>query len=273
MEEGDSMALTVGHVTQILEKLAPKHLAEEWDNIGLQVGTSSQGVERILVALTVTPALVQRAVMAEIDMIVVHHPLIFKPIRHVRWDNPLGIMLKELANAEIAVYVSHTNLDHAANGLNTWLAEDLGLDAFSVLVPTDDTMETGLGRIGLCDPVTLADLVRQVRDRWNTEIRYVGHEKTVCRKIAVCGGSGGSLVRRAAAQGADVLITGDVDYHDALEAQHLGLAVIDAGHFGTEQIMISRISEHLKAELSDEDVAVLRGQDGDRPWKNLERSS
>lgn len=252
-----------------MEQLAPRHLAEDWDNVGLQLGEYQQSVSGIMVTLTVTPALVQRAIHEGTKLIVAHHPLIFRPLKKIRTDSPAGRMIADLIKNDIAVYVSHTNLDHAANGLNTWLAEDLGLEAASVLEPWDDTLETGLGRVGLCDPVTVHELAQRLAQRWHARVRFCGNPKTVCKKIAVCGGAGGKLVGKAFASGADVLVTGDVGYHDALDAEQLGLAVIDAGHFATEQIMLKYIAKHLEQELGEDSIDIVQGRDGDNPWKTL----
>ncbi len=269
MEAGDAVSLTVQRIAQVMEQLAPKHLAEEWDNVGLQLGESQKPVSRVMVTLTVTPALVQRAIAERTHIIVAHHPLIFRPLQRIRTDSPGGRMIADLIKNDIAVYVSHTNLDHAANGLNTWLAEDLGLEAASVLQPWDDTLETGLGRVGLCDPITVRELAEQLASRWNTTVRYCGRPDSICKRIAVCGGAGGKLVGRAFASGADVLITGDVGYHEALEAEQLGLAVIDAGHFATEQLMLDFVTKHLTQEMGEDGITIVKGHDGDNPWQTL----
>ncbi len=263
------MPLTVQPVAQVMEQLAPKALAEEWDNVGLQLGYYQMPVRKILVTLSITEALVKRAVTENVNLIVAHHPLIFQPLKNILTNTPLGRSLARLIKDDIAVYVSHTNLDHASNGLNTWLAEDLGLDATTVLAPLDDTLETGLGRVGLSEPISVEALAGQIGRRWDTPVRISGDRRKQCRKIAVCGGSGGRLVRKAFSAGADVFITGDVDYHQALEASQLGLAIIDAGHFGTEKIMLKQTANYLEQELSDEIVEVIQALDGDDPWQQL----
>lgn len=123
-------------VLQWMEQLAPKHLAEEWDNVGLLVGTVHKHVSRVLVTLDVTDEVVSEAIENEVDLIISHHPPIFRPLSHIRTDLPQGKLLAQLLKHDIAVYVSHTNLDIANGGLNDWLASALELNSVDVLAPT-----------------------------------------------------------------------------------------------------------------------------------------
>jgi len=242
------MATTVKHVATLIEQIAPPQYAYEWDNSGLQVGAFGQPVEKILVTLTITEAVVERAIAEQVDMIIAHHPLIFQPLRSLDTDNPLGRIIQKLLCSHIAVYTCHTNLDCAPLGLNYWLAELLGLREHYILKAALDGT-SGLGRIGLIDSMTLDQLKAKVESVLQTKVRCVGNPGQVCRKIAVCGGSGGELINAAWAQQADVLITGDLKYHTALDAQTLGLALIDAGHFATEKIMVSNVAQYLRKHL------------------------
>lgn len=264
MEAGGRLSHEIARFMQIMEELAPKSLAEEWDNVGLQVGNADLMAKKVLVTLTVTESLVARAIAEQVDLVISHHPLIFKPIKHLRTDLPLGKLLQQLLEHRIAVYVSHTNLDHAAKGLNHWLAQDLELQSVKVLRPLDKEATVGLGRIGRISPQSLERLAKRVASLWDTNVKVIGDSATMCTKVAVCGGTGGDLVRQAAFKGADVLITGDVDYHDALEAKQLGLAVLDAGHFGTEQIMVKKIAFYLQQHLPQ--AEILLGYEGNNPF-------
>lgn len=239
------LAYKVKDYIEAMERLAPSSLAADWDNVGLQAGHPEQPVQRVLVCLTITEALTT-AMEERFDLIVVHHPLIFKPLRSLRWDRPEARPLVRLSAAGTAVLVCHTNLDHAAFGLNYWLAERFGLSDLSVLDPLPDHPEAGLGRIGNRSPIALPSLVKLVQKQLGVPVRFVGNENTVCQRVAVCGGSGGRLIEKASSAHADVLITGDVDYHDALLADSLGLALLDAGHYGTERLMVDEVAAYLQ---------------------------
>jgi len=339
-------------IMEALDRLAPRSLAEEWDNVGLLIGSPAQDVHKVLVTLDVTAAVVDQAVACGADMIVSHHPLVFKPLRNIRTDLPQGNLIAKILCHGIAVFAAHTNLDSAQNGVNDILAKTLGLTDIQLLtvdtteelfklvvfVPathaqvvqdaihragaghigqyshcmfkTEGTgtflplegaspfigqqgkveqvqeirMETivpaklrrrvinallkahpyeevaydlyllanqgaryGLGRIGnLAEATNLSDLAAMVKEQLKTDfVKVVGSAQQKVLTIAVCGGSGAGLLHKAVFAGADVLITGDVKYHEAQDAAAAGIAVIDAGHFATEQPIVSALSEYL----------------------------
>ena len=212
-------------VMDALERIAPHHLAEDWDNPGLLVGSPERQVSRILVALDVSDIVVRQAVHEGAEMIVAHHPLLFKPIKKIRTDEPLGYRLQVLLQHDIAVAAAHTNLDIARGGVNDVLAEAIGLSKLSSFVITQqgEGGETeSLGRIG-------------------------------------------SLPQPIAMMGADAYVTGDVRYHDAQRAAELGMHVIDAGHFGTEfpvvATLVSRLREELRGEGEVEVIADRESKD------------
>lgn len=230
---------------RFMEELAPLGLAQEWDNVGLQIGRLEKQVATLLVTLTVTMETVDRAIEEGVDLIIAHHPVIFHPLRQIRTDTPGGTLLGSLLKHDLAVYVSHTNLDQAAAGLNYWLARDVGLREQEVLVPIGGE-DTGLGRIGKISPMSLASFAKDLQSLWNCPVRIVGDQRQMIEHVAVVGGSGGDFVQQAKEAGADVLVTGDVSYHDALDASALQLAVVDAGHFATEIVMVSEVAAYLK---------------------------
>ncbi|NLJ80219.1 MAG: Nif3-like dinuclear metal center hexameric protein [Firmicutes bacterium] len=254
--------LTVQDVAAFLEKLAPLELASDWDNVGLQIGRPLKKISTVLVTLTLTNPVFQEALDSGSDLIVAHHPLIFNPLKAIRTDDYHGKMIASLLEHDLALYVSHTNLDQAPKGLNHWLAQALGLKDVTVLVPGDDSERSGLGRVGTIAPISVGQMADQLRKLWRTSVRVVGDKKQIINKVAVVGGSGGDLSGVAKAAGADLLITGDVSYHHALDAQSLGLAVIDAGHFATEKIMVRKVAEYLRNYFGpDLDVMEAAGRD------------
>jgi dinuclear metal center YbgI/SA1388 family protein len=337
-----------------LERLAPRELAAGWDNVGLLVGSPEQEVASLLVALDVTPEVAERAAAAGVDLIVAHHPLIFKSLKAIRTDMPQGRTLAALLAAGIAVYAAHTNLDAADGGVNDILAARLGLTdlqplavegrerllklavfvpeghveavrtaitaagaghignyshctfqtpgtgtflplagtkpfigkqgkleyaaeyrletimpegaaaavvdamlrahpyeevAYDVYVLNNPGRAFGLGRVGrLATPEPLDAFIRRLKAALGlVQVRTAGPADRRVGTVAVCGGSGADLLATASAAGADVLVTGDVKYHEALEAAAIGLTVVDAGHFATERPALEAVAAHLAA--------------------------
>lgn len=241
---------TVNDISEIMEKLAPLNLALEWDNVGLQIGQPQKAVSTVLVTLTLTREVLATALASQADLIIAHHPLIFKPLERIRIDEPLGALLADLLKHDLALYVAHTNLDQAAQGLNYWLAEKLQLQEQKVLIPGSD-QGTGLGRIGVIAPRSLGKFANELEQLWGLSLRVVGDLGRMISKVAVLSGSGGSFVQQAKQAGADVLVTGDVSYHHALDAEALGLALIDAGHFATERIMVRGVADYLQVKTAN----------------------
>lgn len=243
-------------VMDALERIAPKRLAEDWDNPGLLVGAPDQDVRRILVCLDVSDSVVEYAIQSGADMIVAHHPLIFKGLKKIRTDLPLGRRLQQLLKNDIAVAAAHTNLDIAVGGVNDVLATAIGLSKLSTFViasqSPDGTVES-MGRMGrLPAPMTVRDFAQQVREALPTEhVRLVDAGARPVRKVALCSGSGAEFIHKAAFMGADVYVTGDVKYHEAQQAVELGMHVIDAGHFGTEFPVVAVLRERLSQELAE----------------------
>lgn len=246
--------VTAAQVMALVEELAPPALAESWDRVGFQVGDPNQPVERVLVSLGVSRDVLEEAVARECHMIIAHHPLILRPLTALTVHQGTGALIAQALAARIAIGVAHTNLDRAPGGLNDWLAERLGLvDAVplaSAAPGADGDSVSEMARIGRMErPVPLGQWVKKVAQRLGVEaLRYVGDPDRPVQTVACMGGSGASAVPWAAAAGADVLVTGDMKFHDALDALDLGLAVVDPGHFASEVFM----AEKLAAWMGDE---------------------
>lgn len=252
-------------VMQAMERIAPRRLAEEWDNPGLLVGSPHDEVRKILVALDVREETVECAIEDGCDLIVAHHPLIFRALKALRTDDATGCKIARLIKADIAVFAAHTNLDSAAGGVNDVLAERLELHDVAPLVEGAADSEPGLGRIGsLRAEFSLEDFAALVKEKLGlSSMRVACAGRRKISRVALCGGSGAEFVGRAAAKGADAYVTGDVKYHDAERAIGLGIHVLDAGHFATEQPIVARLAERLKKELGDgvEIVAETKSSD------------
>jgi len=339
----------------IINKIAPPALAEEWDNVGLQVGDPAAEVRTLMVALDPCTASVEEAISRSCQLLVTHHPLIFKPLKRISTADEAGKLIHRSIGSNLAIVSLHTNYDIAENGVNDLLARRLGLQGvrplkvtareellkLAVFVPlshqealldallpfsgmpgnysecsfrvsglgtfrpldganpfigevgTRETVEEcrleivirknelqqalkvlrrahpyeepafdlvpleneggalGIGRVGeLASTLRLEEFAALVKESLGTSLRIVGDPAKTVARVALCGGSGASFLRDAARQGADVYLTGDIKYHEAREAEFQGIALVDAGHFATERLMVEGLSLQLEQELS-----------------------
>ncbi len=340
----------------LVHTLFPPALAEDWDNVGLQVGDPAAPVRKVLVALDPTEAALKMAQTTGAAALLTHHPLLFRPLKCLTPGDEVGRVIWRAVRDGVAIISAHTNLDRASGGLNDWLAERLGVQGSKplaggdadllklvVFVPaghadqvaealfaggagkvgrydrcafrtagtgsfragpgttpfigregvTEEVAEirietilprtlvartveklikahpyqelaydliplanrrsdVGLGRIGrLVKALPLEAFAAQVRAALGCEsLRMVGNPKALVAKVAVCGGSGASLLGEAARQGAEVLVTGDIKYHEARQAESLGVALLDAGHFATERLAVPELAACLGREAA-----------------------
>ncbi len=236
-----------------LEKIAPTVLAEPWDNPGLQVGSYFQEISKIFFSLDPTLKALRSAGRRNAQLLLTHHPLIFKPLSRLDINTHPGDVIVEAAKSKVSVIAAHTNLDMAKGGINDILADLLELQHVEVLEKKDETESVGLGRIGdLPSAERLSALMKKVKKIFGADqIKVVGRKDEQVRRLAVVGGSGGSLVSLSFKRGADLLVTGDIGHHHALEAESLGIALIDAGHFHTEKKAFGVFAEHLRAMVTE----------------------
>lgn len=372
------MQLSAQTLIRYLEDLAPKRLAFDWDNVGLQLGNPQARVNKVMVSLDVDEHVLGEAIAVGADFIVTHHPFIFRPLLALRTDLPLGKLIERAMVEKLSIYAAHTNLDVAAGGVNDALAEKLQLSDVQVLrpsgseslekimvfvpagqvdsvrdamaaagagwignyshctfqtsgtgtfMPREDTnpyigqqgklarvnevrleiiypahlrngvvlamskahpyekvaydiyslanegKPQGLGRVGrLKDPITLENFCTFVKEKLMvSSLRVSGDLKRTIKKVAVCGGAGGDLIHTASFAGADVLVTGDLKYHEAQDANALGLAVIDAGHDATERVIVPALCTYLRNKLTVDgyDVDVLVSVSESAPWQAI----
>lgn len=247
---------TVTDVLKALETFAPGALAEEWDNSGLQVGDPTQPVTRIWTALDPMPEIIAKAAAARCDLLLTHHPLFFHPLKNLDLSQTLMRGVATAIKANLAIVAAHTNLDSAQNGVNTILADKIGLLGTEALIPaaamfgsTDEPV--GLGRVGhLAETMTLEALAAKINHIFNGgTIRVAGKLDLPVERVAVCGGSGGSLLPSFRQSGAQAFVSGDFSYHQALEAEEGGYGLIDLGHFRSEHIVVEPLAVLLKNAL------------------------
>ncbi|SFP31451.1 dinuclear metal center protein, YbgI/SA1388 family [Geodermatophilus dictyosporus] len=265
------MSATLGEVVAALEARYDPALAESWDAVGLVCGDPVEPVERVLVAVDPVAAVVDEAVESGAGLLVTHHPLFLTPVHGVPADDPKGRLVHRLVRAGCGLFVAHTNADRAAEvGVNDALAAVLGLQATRPLEAVAPGSRQGLGRVGtLAEPTTLAAFAAHAAAVLPTTaggVRAAGDPDRPVRTVAVCGGSGGSLLPAAAAAGADVLLTSDLRHHPVSEAGELpGPALCDVAHFASEWPWVPVAAEVLAADLSGRVRAVASHHRTD-PW-------
>lgn len=266
----------------IIERTAPLSLMADWDHSGVQVASTRAEIRHLAVCLDPAPEQLRAAVEAGADMVLTHHPLAMRP----SWTSSLNgytDALSILYRSDVPLYASHTTLDANPLGPSAWLPDVLGLEDRVILEKTgtftapDGTLtEGGFGCAGtLPEPLSPAKLCTLMRGHLPLErmcgvARLIGDPEREIRHVAVCTGSGSSLLEEAAAAGADIFITGDVKYHDALalasrqdrrSPNFCPMAILDVGHFSLEEEMIRRFAELLKKQLDGVTVTFLPGKD------------
>ena len=234
----------------------PRSAALDFDNVGLLAGRAGKEVNRVYLALDATDAVIDRAIEAGADMLITHHPLIFSPMKRVTDEDFIGRRVVKLIQSDIAYYAMHTNYD--VLGMATLSEKILGIKNSQVLDVTmcEDGNEEGIGRVGdLEKPMTLEECCVYVKHKLKLgSLKVFGDMNGTVSRLAVSPGSGKSAVAPAIAKGADVLVTGDIGHHDGLDAVEQGLAVIDAGHYGTEYIFIDDMKHFLEDKLPVLDI-------------------
>lgn len=263
------MECTVQHIVDWLEAWAPAADAESWDRVGLQIGDPTASVQRILVTLTLTTDVVEQARALQADLIVAHHPVLFRPVTDLRWDRPQGRLLQEVVRAGVAVYASHTNADVAKDGVNALLAHRLGLVNPVPLRSHPAGDGRGMGRVGgVSQPFEASEFLQHVLESLGvTACRTAGPEPQRIERVAVMGGSGASFLADAAAAGADAFVTSDLDFHDALDARELGVWTLDVGHFATERWIVPFWVDYLHRKAFEADMSIqVQGADEFDPF-------
>ena len=241
---------TVDQIYDVLNTLAPVHYQMDFDNAGFLVGDRHSEVNTVVVALDITDAVIEEAIAQNADLIVAHHPLLFHPLRNVRTEDLVGRKVLKLAKHGISAICMHTNLDIADGGVNDALMHTLNADITGLLEPTgtDDLGQPlGCGRIGcLSDPMPLDAFLKDLTERLHVSgLRYCDGGKPV-QKLAVCGGSGGNMLELAYEAGCDTFVTADIKYDRFLAAKELGVNLIDADHFCTENVVVPVLADTIQ---------------------------
>lgn len=243
---------TVNDILQFLESLAPRDLKMDWDNVGLLCGSPRQEVTKILVALDPFEAVCDEAAEIGAELIVTHHPLIFIAPKAITDETSVGRCIMDLCRHGISAINAHTNLDCAEGGVNDVLADTLGLQDIQVIG------NGGLLRAGNIQSQSLPQFLAHVKTALGCEgLRYVDGGKPV-RKVAVGGGACAGELMDAVAAGCDTFVTADVKYNQFWDAQDLGINLIDAGHFYTENPVIAVVAEKIAAQFPEIEVCISK---------------
>lgn len=230
------MKVKVKDISAAIEDFAPLRLMESWDNPGLQVGDPNMDVSAVLLCLDVTEEILHEAMKRDCNMIVSHHPLFFSGLKRLTGASPVERIAADALRNNIAIYSAHTNLDSTFEGVSYEMAHMLGLSDCRPLEPSPNgNLTQGLGIVGNISPTPKLEFLRKVKDVFEVKnLRYSAQTPGIMvRKVALCGGSGGSLLKEAIASNADVYICGDLKYHD-FTSYGSEILLADIGHFESE---------------------------------------
>ena len=224
--------MKVKDIISVIEEFAPLSLQENWDNSGLCIGSPEDSVSSVLLGLDCTPELVDEAISCGANMIVTHHPLIFSGLKKISPEDKVGEAVIKAIKAGISIYAAHTSADKVIAGVSGAMAARLGLKDVAIL--DEDGDGTGLGVVGnLPEAMAAEDVIRLVKDRFGLKaMRASRPVDGMIERIALCGGSGGSLIKAARRSGAQLYISGDISYHNFFTED--GFMIMDIGHYESE---------------------------------------
>jgi len=251
----------VKEIYELVDSIAPFDTQEDFDNAGFLVGRGSAEVKRVLVALDITREVVEEAVRLGAQLIVSHHPVIFHPVKSVTEETVTGRVLLELTENRVAAICAHTNLDAACGGVNDCLARVLELSNIGQLCQTGVDAQGrpyGIGRVGTVHRPGLSaeKYAAFVKEKLGSAcVRFADGGRPVSR-VAVGGGACGSMAEDAVAQGCDTFVTSDLKYNQFLDAKALGLNLLDAGHFPTENVVCAPLARRLAGAFPGVEVVL-----------------
>ena len=250
---------TVGDILQFVENLAPRRMKMDWDNVGLLCGQRNHPVSKVLVALDPFEHVCQEAAQWGADVLLTHHPIIFQGLKTITDEDSIGRGIMTLIRNDISAINAHTNLDQTPGGVNDVLAQTLGLENVQVIDACgvdEEGREWGLLRCGETQTCELPDFLADVKEKLHCDgLRYVSGGKPV-RKVAVGGGACAGELRAAVKAGCDTFVTADVKYNQFWDAKELGVNLIDAGHFHTENPVVAVLAEKLQAAFPELEVKI-----------------
>ena len=243
---------SIGEIISYLHTVAPNHLQESYDNAGLIVGNESTKVSGVIISLDCTEAIVDEAIDKKCNLVIAHHPIVFKGLKRFNGSNYVERTIIKAIKNDIAIFAIHTNLDNVRyKGVNTKIANRLGLINCQILDPKDDEGLVGAGMLGeLPKPIGFDGLLKLVKEKMDLRtFKYTRAVKPEVQSIAVCGGSGSFLLHKAIAAKADVFITSDFKYHEFFDANDQ-IVIIDIGHYQSERFTIDLLYDLISDKFS-----------------------
>ena len=249
-------------IMQVIEATYPRTAALDFDNVGLLAGRADKEVNRVYLALDATDRVIERAIEAGADMLITHHPLLFSAVKKVTDEDFITRRIVKLIQNDISYYAMHTNYDVlgmadlSGNKMNMKNAEILEVTAEGDIGKEDEP--EGIGRVSdLETPMTLRECCEDVKSAFHLgAVKVFGNLEEKVKRIAICPGSGKSVIQAALDKNADVLITGDIGHHEGIDAVAQGLAIIDGGHYGIEHIFIEDMRQYLEKHLSEVEIVA-----------------
>jgi len=256
-------------IIEFLNKVASPQLAESYDNVGLLLGERQKDVHKVLVTLDVDEMVVQEAKALGAEMILSHHPLIFTPLKRITGEDGLSKAVMTLLKHDISLVSVHTNFDSVKFGLG-----DAFLDKFANTVhrtSLDGDEENGIGRIAdMKEPTLFEELLRNIKQAFGIRnLRYVGDEKKIIRKVATVNGGGAEYIYAAKEQGADCFVSGDIKYHQARFAYENDIAFVEVPHYNAE-IMFCRMMKDLLAQQFEDRLTIFETKENIDIWKQMD---
>ena len=253
--------MKVKDITAALEAFAPLGVQEDWDNSGLCIGSPEDEVCGVLVGFDCTPQLIDEAVEKGCNMVVTHHPLIFKGVRQIWGGDPVGDAIIRAIRAGVAVYAAHTTADKVPGGVSFAMADRLGLQDVSIL---EDEGGTGLGTVGMWpSPKTGTEALAFVKERFGLTFIRSSRPVERIRRVALCGGSGGSEIAAARSSGADLYISADISYHNFFTPE--GFMIMDIGHFESEVDIVGILFKVIREKFPTFAVRISERLDQSNP--------
>jgi len=250
----------LSEIITFFDQFAPRELSEDWDNVGLLLGDRSGSVQKVLTCLTLTPDVAAEAIAEGVDLIVSHHPILFRSVKRITTDTTDGRMILNLVAANISVFSPHTRYDSAAGGINQQLAELLDLKDIRVIRPVDPEIpdSNGAGRYGsFSKPMSLSDFALLTRDRLKLiHVQFSGNPDQLLQTVGIACGSAAEFMDDAQQLGCDALLTGEARFHACLEAHSRCMGLVQAGHYGTERPAMENLASILQREFPQLQVAA-----------------
>ena len=260
-------------IKSFLEGMAPLAVQESWDNSGLQIGCSDKDIHKVMICLDLTEAVLDEAEAIGADLVISHHPLIFKGLKSISGSTYQERCVRKAILSDIAVYSAHTSLDNILGGVNHKIASLLGLSSLRWL-DSGESAETlagtcagsGSGLIGeLPQPVPVEEFLHSVKEKFGVKaLKYSPVAAgTTIRRVALCGGSGAFLLPKAVEMGADCFISGEFHYHDYFDP---GTLLIELGHYESEQFTQDLLKESLERAFPELEIVKTSVNTNPQEW-------